>query len=68
MARWENTHIVRQEENVPPKQALSVPLPYECGGSHAKVWYETAGGKSKLGEVGSHRQHPVPWNQGATAN
>ena len=52
VARWENTHIVRQEENVPPKQALSVPLHYECGGSHAEVWYETAGGKSKLGKWG----------------
>ena len=52
MARWENTHIVRQEENVPPKQALSEPLHYECGGSHAEVWYETAGGKSKLGKWG----------------
>ena len=58
VARWENTHIVRQEENVPPKQALSVPLHYyDCGGSHAEVWYETAGGKSKLGEVGPNRQH-----------
>ena len=48
----ENTHIVRQEENVPPKQALSVPLHNEYGGSHAKVRYETAGGKSKLEKWG----------------
>ena len=65
MARWENTHIVHQEENVLPKQALSVPLHYECGGSHAEVWYETAGGKSKLGKWG-HTANTGAWVQRPT--